>query len=797
MTNSPGATYRLQFHAGFTFADATAIVPYLARLGVSHVYASPIFAARPGSTHGYDVIDPTRLNPDLGTEADFNHLIAALRERGMGMIVDIVPNHMAASPDNPWWRDILANGQASPYAGYFDIAWGDEGGKLLLPVLGVPLDQAISEGRVRRDGNGLRVYGRPYPLADGTPDGPLDAVLAHQHYRLAHWRDERPNYRRFFEINDLVGMRVEDPNVFDATHSLALRLLAEQRIDGLRIDHIDGLRDPLAYLRRLRERAGDDAYIVVEKILGDHEALPADWPVDGTTGYDFLGMANGLFADGAGLRSLTHIYRRFIGTATLLDDTVYSRKRTILANRFPREMRWLSQTFARLAGIDEGVARDAILHLSSALPIYRTYVTADGISPADAAYLATAVDQAIAANAEAPIIERLREFIFSAPVSADALEFTLRWQQLTGPAMAKGLEDSTFYRYNRLISLNEVGGHADSVTPAIFHRFVRARARAWPHTMNATSTHDTKRSEDVRARLAGIAEHPGMWDIVVNDLTRTSRSHGAPTLNANTEYHLWQAAIGCWPATASLAPYQRRLTAYLHKAVREAAEHSSWRNPDHVYEAAVGALVTWLMTSPRAASTRTKINRYVRRLDRTAYKRSLAQLTVKLTLPGVPDVYQGQELWGRSFVDPDNRRPIDYRQRESILKVVARDTTALRDLIRPDGDGRAKLFLTRRLLQLRNDHPVLFASAAYQPLAPRDRSLIAFARHHRNDWVIVVVRRLFNAKPTELSIALPANAPTHWHDVLNGAMLRTRNGALPAAKALRSGLPLVAVPCRS
>ena len=650
-----------------------------------------------------------------------------------------------------------------------------------------------------------------------------------------YWRDSLPNYRRFFEINDLVGLRVEDTEVFDATHELALRLLADKRIDGLRIDHVDGLRDPLVYLRRLRERAGDDAYIVVEKILADGETLPSDWPIDGTTGYDFLGQANAVFVDGTGLRGLTQTYRRFATDATPLADTLYRRKRSILQARFQRELRWLSQSFARIDGIDESQAREAVLELTSCLPVYRTYINADGVSDADATYLAQAAGRAIADVDDPSAIERLHDLILSAPTSRpdlsslptppkssptnpvpDALEFVLRWQQLTGPAMAKGLEDSSFYRYNRLISLNEVGGHAEATTPSAFHRFVRARAISWPRAMSETSTHDTKRSEDVRARLAGLAEEPRVWDAFVRDLTNAAESHGAPDIDANTRYHLWQAAIGCWPApNTTMDGYRDRLAAYMQKAVREAAEHTSWTANDDAYESSIADFVTWLMSDPNASAIRTRIDRFVARLDRTTLRRSLAQLTLKLTAPGVPDIYQGQELWDHSFVDPDNRRPVDYAERAAALNAVSPDGVTLRDLMRSPANGHAKMLVTHRLLQLRREMPDLFASASYEPLAARDRSLLAFLRRSGNrpsreaanpqhtpstspaapeKWLVVVVPRLFAAAPSHVNLTLPNEAPRDWRNVLNGGNLRTRDGALPIAKALRAGFPLVVVP---
>ena len=541
----PRATYRVQLHQGFGFSDALRIVPYLAKLGISHLYVSPLTVARPGSTHGYDVIDPTRLNPELGTGEDFDRLTAVLAARDMGLVLDIVPNHMAVSVDNPWWRDVLANGRASRYANFFDIDWESEGGKIVLPILDRSLNQAIADGEVSYDSVSLKAGGTRFPVAPGTNGNEIRSVLEQQYYRLSFWREDTPNYRRFFEIDDLIGVRVEDDTVFEATHALYFRLLAEGKVQGLRVDHIDGLRDPAAYLHRLRTRATEAAgfvpYIVVEKVLAPGEELPADWPVSGSTGYDWLGVANGLLVDGRGMPGLDRAYNGFIRGSTSFGDIVYGRKRAVLQSRFQREIRSLASNLAAAVDsrISEGAAAEAIIELSACLPVYRTYITPAGTTRQNAQYIEDAARQALGRGAHAESIEALHSLLMRANDDPKALEFAMQWQQLTGAAMAKGLEDSAFYRYNRLISLNEVGGHAGAATQTEFHRFLRCRSTKQPHSMNATSTHDTKRSEDMRARLAVLSEMPRQWEIQVNAWSSLARNGDAPAIDANTEYYFW------------------------------------------------------------------------------------------------------------------------------------------------------------------------------------------------------------------------------------------------------------------
>ena len=797
----PRATYRVQFRQGFGFSDAIKIVPYWAKLGISHLYASPLTVARPGSPHGYDVVDPTRLNPELGSDEDFDRLAAALAANNMGLLLDIVPNHMSASVDNHWWRDVLMNGRASRYADFFDVDWESEDGKIVLPILGHSLDQAIAEGGVR------------LPLAPGTSGGAVRSVLDQQRYRLSCWRDDTPNYRRFFEINDLIGMRVEDPAVFEATHALFLRLLAERKVQGLRVDHIDGLRDPAAYLAKLRTRATEAAgfvpYIVVEKILGPGEELPAGWPVAGTTGYDWLGMANGLLVDGRGMRGLDRAYRAFTGGSSLFGDIVYRRKRETLQSRFQREVHKLASDFTAVDGghFSEDAAAEAIVELSACLRVYRTYISSARIARRDALYIEDAARQALGRGAHAESIGALGALLLQADSDPKSLEFAMRWQQLTGPAMAKGLEDSAFYRYNRLISLNEVGGQAGSVTPTEFHRLVLRRARRWPHSMIATSTHDTKRSEDMRARLAVLSETPREWGIQVSAWSSWAKSAGAPTIDANTEYSLWQSALGGWPPSISdFTSFSERLKAYIVKSVREAEESTSWVSPDAAYEASIIEFVDWLTMNPSARLVRKNLARYAQTIDRAALNKSLSQVVLKLATPGVPDIYQGQEARDFSFVDPDNRRPIDFAARSRVLEsFISHGESSLRLLLQSSRGEHAKEFVTWRMLQLRRELPGLFKLGEYLPLKTSGHGasrVTAFARRHSDHWLIVLAPRLTYpalgrrvgpgpGPGTRPELRLPTGCPTSWRDVLEGKGVRAAGRTLPLARTIKDGVPVV------
>lgn len=819
----PVATYRLQFNAQFTFADARKIVPYLAELGITDVYASPILRARKGSMHGYDTVDANLLNPELGTEEDFAELCAELDRRGMGLVLDIVPNHMAVSHENPWWTSLLENGPQSRYVHYFDIDWRDD--KVLLPILGRPYGEALEakELRLGFDAGGFFVsyYDTRLPLA--PPSYPLilrecveavpaegagvelrdlvqneavltnskflketllriyeqsddfrsaldaavwqfnedvdrlDALLSAQWYRLAYWRiaSETINYRRFFDVTDLVGVRVENPEVFEARNRRILDLIAEGKVTGLRVDHIDGLHDPAGYLTRLQHRLGEPMYVVVEKILAPDETLPASWPVAGTTGYDFLDVVNRVFVDPAGLPE-DHSF----------EDLVYERKKQVIDQLFSGEMRALGTSLGTLAAADRN-ARDfapsellaALIEITACMPVYRTYIHGDEISDWDRAILGRAIDEA---QRRSPLEERVFKFLrrvlyLEMPSASD---FVMRWQQFTPRVMAKGVEDTAFYNYHRLISLNEVGGDPGRVSSdpvAELHARNERIARDWPQTMNATSTHDTKRAEDVRARINVLSE-------LADDWRRWLRKWKRGPEEAQLIY---QTLAGAYPIDAD------RLKAYVEKAAREAKTHSSWLSPDEEYESSLKDFAAGLLDDQRFMKSFLRLHR---RVAFHGFLNGLAQVVLKIFSPGVPDFYQGTELSDYSLVDPDNRRSVDYEARAEALRRPANPATLLRNW----KDGRIKLFVTTRALAARARH----TDGAYRALDTGTPNAVAFLR---GDDLLVVVPRLTTqlVKPPQLPLGEvwrdhALDVPGRWRNVfteetVEGTPLALRN----------------------
>jgi (1->4)-alpha-D-glucan 1-alpha-D-glucosylmutase len=828
MFRVPRATYRLQFNAGFTFADARAIVPYLADLGISDIYASPILRARKGSAHGYDVVDAGALNPELGSEDDFNVLHEALRSRQMGLLLDIVPNHMAASDENVWWMNVLENGERSRYFHYFDLdltTTGQSVHKILLPILGKPYGEALASQEIQlhfdADGFHFTYFDRRLPMAPGSynailrecADGAsselhdllaseaaernikfakerlwslyqddafrdaldaviarinanldaLDALLESQTYRLAYWLParQRINYRRFFDVTDLIGMRVEDPEVFEAHHRQTFELIAEGKVTGLRVDHIDGLNDPIAYLRKLQSRLGDDFYIVLEKILAENEELPRAFPVSGTTGYDFLDFVNALFVDSAGLRTLDRFYRDFTGVTETFDDIAYARKKQIVRELFSGEMLSLAKRLGAAAMSDRDARDFALPDLTAALTevtvcmaTYRTYVREEEVSPSDEQTIRSAI---ACARRDASIDHRLFDFLervllvdLPPYISAEGehwLALVMRWQQFTGRVMAKGVEDTAFYNYNRLISLNEVGGNpgrGDFDGLREFHERSGRMQRGWPHTMNATSTHDTKRSEDVRARINVLSEIAPKWE---RQVRLWSKRYGFG--DRNTELLVYQTLVGIWPLDKSELPSVRdRLKQYLEKAAREAKTHTNWITPNAEYEESLLAFAGALLDDPKFLA---ELVRFQKPVAYYGFLNSLSQLVLKATAPGIPDFYQGSELWDFSLVDPDNRRPVDYQRRAAMLKKVK--TASVDTLLRRWQDGRIKMFVTWKLLELRARHEDLFRDGSYEPI-DAGPNICAFVRRHENDAVLVAVPRLIASlvKPGKLPI---------------------------------------------
>jgi (1->4)-alpha-D-glucan 1-alpha-D-glucosylmutase len=918
----PAATYRLQFHHGFRFIAGQALAPYLSALGVSDIYASPLFRARRRSLHGYSVTNPLEINPELGSKVSFNALARALKSHHMGLLLDIVPNHMALSHDNPWWLDVLENGPASPYALFFEVDWQPAAklleGRVLQPILGAPYNQVLENQEIRltldEGGFAVHYYDHKFPLDPktyrpiltlrldtllkrygsdhvafsslqrlitlmdhlpqrtetsrgklrerhrmkeilkenlwrlyrdndlirefidenlrlfngrrGDPESCrlLDGLLQAQAYRLAYWQvaQDLINYRRFFSINDLIGLRVEDPRVFEASHSLLFSLARDRRITGLRIDHLDGLYDPREYLERLQgslaRKTGAAAgrpgfYVVVEKILEHQEALPADWPVAGTTGYDFLTMADGLLVDPRGLEELREIYHRFVGQTVNWPDVVYDNKKLVLESLFGGEVENLGHSLSLLAAQDlpaRDVSRKdllrALFELTACLPVYRTYIRDFTVSPRDRRILAEAFD---AVGRRQPglnpaALDFLRRVLFLELPAALAeeqrrewLHFVKRWQQFTGPIMAKGLEDTAAYVYNPLVSLNEVGGCYEAVSPEAFHEFNRQRQRDWPHTLNASTTHDTKRSEDVRWRLHVLSEMPAEWETSLKLWRGLNRHHkrevnGLAVPDAPQEVLLYQTMLGAWPLDPEDLPeFTRRLQDYLIKAAREAKVHTRWISPELEHEQALSAFVEAILDEPRNISFLREFHRLQTRLAFWGALNSLTQVLLKIASPGVPDFYQGTELWDLSLVDPDNRRPVDFPLRAELLKDIQKKEKKgakplVNDLLINWKTGALKLFVTRRALTFRRRASDLFGQGDYIPLVAAgegENHLVAFARRLGDHWCLAAAGRFFSrlsppgqfplgkAAWGETLLRLPPEAPAEWRQVFTDDLL--------------------------
>ncbi len=771
----PVSTYRLQFNRDFGFVEALRIVDYLSDLGITDLYASPILKARPGSMHGYDVIDPTQINSELGTPEQFNQLVETLQAKGMGLVLDIVPNHMAANVDNPWWFDVLEKGQGSRYAAFFDVNW--ESKKVLLPILSRPYGEVLENEELvigfERGRLILRYHEQKLPIAAGAEIMNIDQVLSQQHYRLAFWRKAADgiNFRRFFDISGLVGLRVERDEVFNATHQYVLKLVEEGKVAGLRIDHIDGLLDPKGYLDRL-----PGVYVVAEKILAGNEQLPCDWHTHGTTGYDFVNFLNGAFIDPEGFHELEKIYSDYVGSTETFTNVFRERKRQVMHELFAGEVNALAHRLYELAEEDRH-ARDlsrkelneALVSVTACLPVYRTYIRAVPFSNADRAY----IQEAITVAGKGPAFDFLGRVLLVDPVwylqhrKIDYLDFVMRWQQFTGPVMAKGLEDTTSYVHNPLISVNEVGG--DSNGPEVyfgveeFHRRNLKRRTRWPETMNATSTHDTKRSEDVRARINVLSEMPREWE---RCLRRWSRYH--PDLNVpapNEQVLIFQSMLGAWPIEPE------RLKQYVLKALREGKTQTSWININEDYERRVLSFIDLLYAHERFL---TDFGRFQRKIAYFGALSSLAQLVLKITSPGIPDFYRGTEIWDLSLADPDNRRPVDFDCRIRLLEQLETQVDP-RELLKSWPDGRLKLYVTWKLLNFRREHSDLFLHGEYIPLRVTGSCadhIIAFARRLHDNWCIVAVSRLLaklsRRKNTwrDTSVEMPGGAPTCWTNVL-------------------------------
>ncbi|WP_410588913.1 malto-oligosyltrehalose synthase [Amycolatopsis sp. lyj-23] len=731
----PESTYRVQLRPEFIFADAAGIAGYLRDLGIGALYASPVLDAAPGSTHGYDVVDPTRARPALGGEGARQELAALLKELGLGLVVDIVPNHMSVEVPkvNRWWWDVLEHGRNSEYAEFFDVDW--ERGPILLPVLGD--DDAVAELSV--EGDELVYYDHRFPIASGTGTGTPQEVHERQHYRLVGWRrgNAELTYRRFFDITTLAAVRVEDPKVFAETHGEVLRWVADGDVTGLRIDHPDGLADPGGYFRRLRENA-PDAWIVAEKILHPGEPLPQSWPVDGTTGYDALREIAGVFIDPAGEPGFTALADE-LGVKTGYHRVEAEARRLVTDRILVAEVRRIA---AQLRDVDPEQARQAVAETMIAFPVYRSYL------PEGAAHWTAAI--AGAREARPDLADALDALDAQVRAEPDG-ELATRIQQTSGMVVAKGTEDTTFYRYTRFAALNEVGGNPDRFGLGVeeFHRLAAEREAGHPAAMTTLTTHDTKRSEDTRARMAVLAEVPGEFAEAVRRWT-ARRGIDEPSLNLLA----WQTLVSTWPIEPA------RLRDYLDKAAKEAKLRTSWTDHDEAFEADVAA---WPEDVVKDGELASDVEAFVRRIEGPGYANSLGQKLVQLTAPGVPDVYQGTELWDFSLVDPDNRRPVDYAARRELL---ARITDG--ELPEIDASGAAKLLVVHKALRLRREHPALFRG--YRPLRAEGPAAAHCLAYTRSPGLAVAVTRLpvgLEAGGGWRDTVLPL-PPGVWTDVLTG-----------------------------
>jgi (1->4)-alpha-D-glucan 1-alpha-D-glucosylmutase len=896
----PSSTYRLHFTPEFGFADATAIVPYLAELGIGTIYASPYLRARSGSRHGYDIVDHNSLNPEIGSRDEYDAFIEASQRHGLSHILDFVPNHMdVGSTTNPWWNDVLEWGERSPFAKFFDIDWHSERpkleGRVLLPFLGDQYAQALDRGELglefdKESGKfAVRYFERRFPLApptyapileraglkqlaesfasldtrllpieeveerahvlqdrlrnlasqdhgvatriasalaawnvrDGDPAAAerLNKLIERQHYRLASWRVSlhEINYRRFFDINDLAGLRVEDADVLAESHRFVFQLLTEGKVQGLRIDHVDGLFDPGTYCRLLRERAAvlsQPLYLVVEKILARYELPRTDWGVDGTVGYDFLNAVNWLFVDPRAERAFDRIYGTFAPSEESYDTIAYQSQLHVAYNRLASELGSLTSMLYRIAQSDRRSAdftyealRTTIASTVASFPIYRTYVTGEGAGIEDRRFIEWAVT--LARKRSEMLGETIFDFVNDALTTdiarngkydrAETLHFAMRFQQYSSALAAKGIEDTAFYRYTRLLSLNEVGGDPNrfGATIAAFHRHNEQHASSFPHGILATATHDHKRGEDTRLRIDSLTEMPGRWRRTLRALSRITKRRAyvdsEPAPSRNDEYALYQMLVGTWPAEwidrdpsqGELDAYVGRLQQWLVKSVREAKLHSNWVRPNVAYEDAATAFVRRLFEEPARSICVRELRSLLSDAAVVAMISSLSQTTLKLTSPGVPDVYQGCELWDLSMVDPDNRRTVDFELRKRLLDQirsqlkVEKSAAVARDLLKSWHDGRVKLFVLWRLLQLRKARAQTFSNGRYRRLGTGGRHanrIVAFAR---DDVLIIAPRLVWRLLQRTRGIpavhfeseyvALSAKLPRSYQNIFTGA----------------------------
>ncbi|MCT7985028.1 malto-oligosyltrehalose synthase [Laspinema sp. A4] len=915
----PKATYRIQFNSKFQFTDAEKIVNYLADLGISDIYASPIFKARQGSTHGYDVVDPNQINPELGPPEAFESLIKKVQEKDLGWVQDIVPNHTAYDSENVMLMDVLENGASSDYFDYFDIAWnapyGDISEGVLAPLLGNFYQECLENGEIQLqyDATGLtvqyyslklpiriesyvsflthnlgtlrRTLGRNHPefikllgilyllksipaetkgrerydqltfvkgllweLYDqnrdicqfiqdnlkefnGTPGIPesfnlLEELLREQVYRLTFWKvgAEEINYRRFFTVNELISVRVETLRVFHDTHHLITKLVKEGKFTGVRIDHIDGLYDPQQYLQRLREKLGD-IYITVEKILEMAEIMPSNWPIQGTSGYDFMNRLNGLFCNRNNQDRFSEIYGKFTGLNHSYKDLFFEKKHLIVDRNMAGDADNLAHLLKSIAN-QSREGRDftlyslkrALVEVLVAFPVYRTYINGEGVSSRDRHYIQEVIDQA---KELLPLQGKELEFIEKLMLLENAdylteeereqrLYSVMRIQQWTGPLMAKGIEDTLFYVYNRLVSLNEVGGDPAQfgLTLDEFHEFNTQQKDSWIHKMNATSTHDTKRGEDVRARINVLSEIPDEWEQQITSWREINQGHKTklpdkvvPT--ANDEYFFYQTLLGAFPfAESEYSEFIQRVKDCSIKSVREAKLHTAWLRPDTAYEEGFLAFIDAVMQPSPENQFLQKFQPFQEKIAAYGVYNSLAQVLLKLTTPGVPDFYQGTELWDLSLVDPDNRRPVDFEQRITGLREIRTQASAdilalMKELLSHPESGKIKLFAIARILEARTQAIELFQTGDYHPLKGSGKfseNVVGFARSHGNQVAIAIAPRFLThlIQPDtfplgqvwqDTHLELPSGLPSQWQDAISGQPIQT-DGSLSIAQTL-------------